>query len=582
MLIWAKQRRISFGRFLSLSMSVSSSNSGEPASLAWFAKSTLPYTPLVAEVMLTASVIRLMGLVQPFVFQTVIDRVLPFQREASLVLIVGILAVTAVFTVILDALSTYLSNHIANRLTAELANRIFRHVLNLPLAFLQRWQVGETLARIGEIDTVRGFLTGTVASVVVDALFAVIYVVALFALSPFLTLIVVIALPLQLLVFGALGPFLRSRMQTAFLSESFHQARLVEILGNLTTVKAMAGERIQHARLQETLIASLTERFRVIKWDIGSGAIQNVLGSASNILIIFFGAQLVFANTITLGELIAFHMLSDKVSGPIMSLSTIWQQWLGLKVARYRLGDLINEPPEEETAKPAFDLQGIAELEMRDIWFGYQPDHFVIKGYSVRIAADRPSIIVGPSGCGKSTIGKILVGLYQPTSGIVAVDGRDISQFDPYSLRRSLSYVPQEPVLFSGSILENLMIANPSATAEEIAWALQASASDEFVASLENGLEQQVGERGGFLSGGQRQRLSIARALLAKPSILVLDEPTSALDNEAESVVVATIANVSKTVATVVITHRRDLLGEDVNVIDLGTAIRSPLQVLHA
>ena len=217
----------------------------------------LKFTPHLFELFAIAFAIRLLGLVQPFIFQTIIDRVLPYQREATLAAIVVVLGVASLFSVGLDAVGTYLSNHMGNRLIAELARRMFGHVLHLPLRNLQRWQVGETLARVGEINTVRAFLTGTISGVVLDLLFAGIYLAALLSISPFLTLIVVIMLPLQMAAFGIIGPFLRQRMQDAFQASSRHQSRLVETLGDMVTVKAQATEQIQVDRFQETLGTTL-------------------------------------------------------------------------------------------------------------------------------------------------------------------------------------------------------------------------------------------------------------------------------------------------------------------------------------
>lgn len=241
------------------------------APLSWFTRTTFFYTPLMIELMIVAIVMRLLGLVQPFVFQAVIDRVLPFQREATLLLIVVVLGVTAILSAILDALAAYLGNHMGNRLTLDLAGRIFRHVLHLPLRQLQCWRVGETLTRISEIDTVKAFLTGTVSSILVDLLFAIIYVAALITISPMLTLIVLIVLPLQVIAFGVIGPLTRRRMQRAFLDYSRHQSRLVETLANVVTVKALGCEAVQSERLNRTLADSLLAGFEVTKLHIVNG-----------------------------------------------------------------------------------------------------------------------------------------------------------------------------------------------------------------------------------------------------------------------------------------------------------------------
>lgn len=542
----------------------------QPAPLSWFTQSTQKYTPQIIEIMVAAIVLRLLGLVQPFVLQTIIDRVLPFQREATLALIVVILVLTTLFSAGLDAIAGYLGNHMAIRLTGELGERIFRHVFNLPLRYLQRWQVGETLTRIGEIDTVRGFLTGTVSAIALDVAFAIVYIAALLSISPGLTLIVVIMLPLQVIAFGVIGPFVRQRMQAAFLAQSRHQSRLVESLGNIVTAKALASEGVHVGRLQNTLTESLAAEFRVSKLHILNGFVGNLLSNGSVILIIFFGSRLVLQGEITLGQLIAFHLLAEKVSGPIFSLSSAWEQWQALRIARLRLGDLLNEPSEMAPAKPALQVSGPLHLDVRSLSFGYAPDQPVIQGMSVDIRPDRPTLIVGDSGCGKSTFAKLLSGLYVPERGYIEANGRRLADCDPLSVRRTIAYLPQEPILFAGSILDNLLLAKPDAAPGDIAKALADSASDRFIAKLPQGLDTDVGEGGGHLSGGQRQRIALARSLLSDPSALILDEPTSALDAGSAEVVVDTLRRLAPAKTLIVITHNADLLGKDVDVIDLS------------
>ncbi|MDP9630339.1 UNVERIFIED_ORG: subfamily B ATP-binding cassette protein HlyB/CyaB [Ensifer adhaerens] len=532
---------------------------------------------MIIEIMVAAMVVRLLGLVQPFVFQTIIDRVLPFQRESTLTLIVVILVLVTLTTACLHALTGYLANHMANRLVAELARRIFRHVLGLPLRYLERWQVGETLARMGEIDTVRTFLTGTVSGLALDVLFAGTYIIALLSISPFLTAIVLIMLPLQMIAFGAMGPFIRRRMQTSFFAGARHQSRLVETFANTVTVKALASESRQAARFQETLDESLAAGFRVTKLNIVNNFVGDILENGSVILIIFFGSNLVFQNEITLGELVAFHLLAEKVSGPILSLSSIWEQWQGMRIARLRLGDFLNRPTEMEISKPPLRVDGPLRLSLEGLSFAYVPEHAVITQMTWDFAPRRPTIVVGGSGSGKSTLAKLLAGLYEPDSGAIGANGQDLRSCDPSSVRRVIAYLPQEPVLFSGTILENLLLAKPDATDEEVRKALVDSASDKVVAQLPDGVDTDVGERGGRLSGGQRQRIALARALLSDARALVLDEPTSALDAQSAGIVVAALKRLAAERTLIVITHSPDLLGADVDVLDLDALGREAM-----
>ena len=539
------------------------------AKLSWFTRSTRRYIHLIFELVVIAIVIRLIGLVQPFVFQTLIDRVLPFQRVSSLQLILLVLIGAIVFSVSLSILSGLLGTLTANRLTSDLGRRIYDHSLKLPLVCTQHFQVGELLARLGEINTVRAFLTGTIADLILDLLFVAIYLSALLSLSPFLTLIVVIFLPLQMLAFGLIGPFLRARMQDSFQASAHHQSRTVEAYGNPTTIKAMGAEDVHQQRVSNSLNNSLFQSWRVAKFNIANTAIGEVLAGLSTILVIYFGAQMVFVSELTLGQLIAFHLIAQKVSGPIFALSTVWEKWQGLRIARTRLGDLLNPLAEHETEKPVLPKVTDAQLQVNQVTFGYEPEIPIFQELDVEFCAGRPTLLIGDNGCGKSTLAKLLCGLYRPWSGSVKIDNLDLANYDAFSVRRTVGYVEQEPILFSGSIRENLLMANVNASENEIDCALAKSES-KFVYQMRHGLDTQVGERGQNLSGGQRQRIALARSLLTHPKVLVLDEPTSSLDEDTARSVIRTLMDLSKTVNVIVISHRLELMKADVTTIDLN------------
>jgi ATP-binding cassette, subfamily B, bacterial HlyB/CyaB len=549
--------------------------SNKPANLSWFTQSTLRFTPLLLELAMIAIVVRLIGLVEPFVFQTLIDRVLPFQREASLNLILAVLVGSTFFSAALSSLSSLLANQIANRLTFELGGRVFSHALSLPTLFLQRFQVGELLARIGEVDSVRNFLTSTVTELMIDLLFVVVYVFALYSLSPQLTLIVLIMLPLQMMSFAVFGPFIRRRMQASFAAEAAQQSRQVEAFGSPIAIKSISAEKLHTDRVTQALGGSLAANWHVTKVIVSSEAFGQVLRGMSVVLVIYFGSAQVFQGTLTFGQLVAFHLLSQNVAGPIFSVSKIWEKWQEFRIARLRLGDLLNESAEGDAQLPVLLPASNAPLEARNVSFSYVEDRPVLKALSMLFPPQQTSVITGDSGCGKSTIAKVLCGLYKPSAGDVLFAGQNITLHDPASVRSRIAYVSQEPILFNGTILENLLMAAPDASTDEIESALQQSEALGFVKTFPKALDTEVGDQGGRLSGGQRQRIAIARSLLTNPDVLVLDEPTSSLDEETSRKVMDTLADLSAFKTIIIITHRPDLVKGKVTVFDLNKALNS-------
>jgi len=541
----------------------------KPAAFSWFTQTTGRYTGHIAEIAVISVVLRLLGLVQPFVFQALIDRILPYQRQESLYIVVGLLTLVAIFQGSFKAISVYLGGDLVNRLTREFSNRIYQHVLHLPLRTLQTWQAGELFARMREIEVVRRFLTGTVSGVVIDILFSFIYLAALFSISPSLTLIIIILLPSQMVAMAVVGPFLRHRLKQSFVANSAHQSRLIETFRNVETVKAQAGEHRYVRRLDATMAASLALSFKITRLHVVNGLIRDVFSNAFDIMILFFGAMLVLENSITLGQLVAFHLLAGHVSGPILGLASLWEHWQGIQVSRMRLGDVLNATSENEMGTQKLSLIKPAVLRMEAVSFGYSADRQVIHKLSLMVCPGQPTVIVGRSGFGKSTVAKVLAGLYPPDAGSVLIDDQPMTNFSPGSVRAAICYLPQEPALFSGTIRENLLLANENATEDEIELALENSASVDIIKRLPEGLDTQIGEHGSSLSGGQRQRLALARLLLCNPNVLIVDEPTSALDEVSASIVTHTLMRLAQSRAVAIITHRPDVFGPDARILDL-------------
>ncbi|MBK5933389.1 ATP-binding cassette, subfamily B, HlyB/CyaB [Rhodovulum imhoffii] len=542
-------------------------NTGE-IPLSWFGKTLWKFTPLYIELIFLAICLRLIGLVEPFIFQVIIDRILPFQREASLVVVVAIFIAVSLFQLGFEVLSELLSMLTANRITREFGARIFDHLFKLPFSHFRKWSVGETIARISETDTIRAFLVGTTTGVFLDLIFVFIYIAVLFTLSAELTLIILAALPIQILIYLGFGPFLRRRLRVQFDAGAAHQTQMVENISGIASVKALSAEGKMLERLDETLHANLNAGYRVGLLNIWNDKLLFIVDKAIKISIIYFGAQFVFAGQMTLGELIAFHLLAEKVTGPIENFSSLWEGWQNIRVSRQRLGDVVNTPMEPFDALPKLPRNVEARLDFVNVDFAYHPSAPILRGFSFSAGPNTLTLVVGPSGIGKSTFGRLASGIDSPDKGEVRLGGEDIARYEPHDVRTHIAYVPQEPYLFSGTLRENLTLGATEASDEMIARALRISAAETLVEQLPLGLETHVGERGSALSGGQRQRIAIARSVIRSPKVIILDEPTSALDSASQRRMAAELQKLKREATLIIITHSPDIFASPDQVVD--------------
>jgi subfamily B ATP-binding cassette protein HlyB/CyaB len=424
------------------------------------------------------------------------------------------------------------------------------------------------MARVSETDTIRAFLVGTSTGVFLDLLFVVVYIAILLTLSGSLTLIVLAALPLQILIYLAFGPFLRRRLRAQFDAGAAHQTQMVENISGIAAVKALSAEGPMLERMDRTLHASLQTGYHVGILGMWNDQLLFILDRAITISILFFGAQLVFSGQLTLGELIAFHLIAEKISGPIENFSGLWESWQNIRVARQRLGDVVNSPTEPFDALPKLPANLQGRLQFRSVDFAYHPTAPVLKHFDFVAEPNTLTLIVGPSGIGKSTFGRVASGIDVPDYGEVTIDGENIAGFEPHSVRTKISYVPQEPYLFSGTLRENLTLGDETATEEMIERALRISAADRLIEQLPLGLDTHVGERGSALSGGQRQRIAIARALVRNPRVIILDEPTSALDAAAQHRMAAELEALKSEATLIIITHNPGVFSGADQVVD--------------
>jgi subfamily B ATP-binding cassette protein HlyB/CyaB len=530
--------------------------------VTWFLGAIHKYRGLLSEVLAASFFLQLFALISPLFFQVVIDKVLVHRSMSTLdVLVIGLVAI-ALFETVLGILRTYLFSHTTNRIDVELGARLFRHLLALPIAYFQARRVGDSVARVRELENIRNFLTSSALTLVIDLFFTFVFLAVMFFYSPLLTWIVLGSLPLYIAISAGTTPLFRRRLDEKFQRGAENQAFLVECVAGAETLKAMAVEPQMQRRGEEQLAGYVAASFRVLSLGNTSSQIVQFINKLVMAGILYFGARLVIDGNLTVGELVAFNLLAGRVSAPVLRLAQIWQDFHQARLSVRRLGDILNTPAEPvynpgRTVLPP--IRGNVTFER--VTFRYRIDGpEVLHDVSLDVPAGQLVGIVGPSGSGKSTLSKLVQRLYVPESGRVLVDGVDLAQVDPAWLRRQIGVVLQENVLFNRSVRDNIALADPALATERVVAAAKLAGAHEFILELPEGYDTIVGERGGTLSGGQRQRLAIARALIADPRILIFDEATSALDYESERIVQQNMAQIARGRTVFVIAHRLSAL----------------------
>ncbi|SAI68156.1 cyclolysin secretion ATP-binding protein [Bordetella ansorpii] len=523
---------------------------------SWFIPAVLKYRRLLAEVFVVSLVLQLFALVTPLFFQVVMDKVLVHRSFTTLdVIAIGLLAVVT-FEVVLTGLRSYVFAHTSSRIDVELGARLFRHLLNLPLSYFRARRVGDSVARVRELENIRSFLTGNAITVVLDLIFSVVFLAVMLYYSVWLTLIVLASLPCYFLLSMGFTPSLRARLNEKFNRGAENQSFLVETISGIETLKASAVEPQWIRKWDNQLAAYVKAGFRTTA--IGTVANGGVTFVSKLVTVgtMWLGAKLVIDGQLTVGQLIAFNMLSGNVAGPVMRLAQLWTDFQQVGISMQRLGDILNTRTEVHGARPALPpVRG--RIDFDQVEFRYRPGaQLALRGVTLNIQAGETIGIVGRSGSGKSTLTKLVQRLYQPEQGRVLIDGVDIATIDASSLRRQIGVVLQENVLFNRSIRDNIALHDPGMPLQQIMRAAQLAGAHEFIAELPEGYETMVGEHGATLSGGQRQRIAIARALLSNPRILIFDEATSALDYESERIIQNNMREICKGRTVIIIAHR--------------------------
>lgn len=544
------------GRVLLLASRASVSGEFARFDFTWFIPVVVKYRRLLLEVLGVSLALQLLALITPLLFQVIMDKVLVNQVPSTLTLIgIGLVAV-AIFEAALGGLRNYVFAHTTNRIDVELGARLFRHLLALPLNYFTSRRVGDSVARVRELENIRDFLTGQTLTSIIDTAFIVVFLAVMYVYSGWLTLIVVASLPCYALISLGVTPALRARLNEKFARGADNQAFLVESVTGIETVKAMAVEPQFTQRWDRQLAAYVAASFRVLTLaTLGQQGVE-LVSKLVTVAIMWVGTLLVMEGRLTVGQLVAFNMLAGHVSGPIVRLAQLWQEFQQVGISMQRLGDILNARTELPKSRQALaSINGAISFDA--VTFRYRPDApEAVRQFSLEVAPGEVIGIVGRSGSGKSTITRLLQRLYVPEQGHVRVDGVDLALADPAWLRRQLGVVLQDDFLFHRSVRENIALSDAAMGLDEVMAAAKLAGAHEFILGLPEGYDTVVGEQGTGLSGGQRQRVAIARALVTNPRILVFDEATSALDYESERAIQDNMREICRGRTVLIVAHR--------------------------
>ncbi|MDZ7962120.1 MAG: peptidase domain-containing ABC transporter [Aulosira sp. DedQUE10] len=542
-----------------LTVEQAESDRPEKFSLRWFLPSISKYRLVLMEVLVASFFVQIFGLANPIVTQIIIDTVL-IQKSLDTLDILGIfLLVIGVFEAALTSLRIYLFADTTNRIDIRLGSEVIEHLLRLPLSYFEHRRVGELAGRINELENIRQFLTGTALTVVLDAVFSVIYIGIMLFYSWVLTLVALATVPLFAILTTFIVPIVQQQLRKKAERYADTQSYLVEILTGIQTVKAQNIELKSRWQWRDRYTRYISAGFKNVLTSSTANSISGFLNQFSSFVLLWVGAHLVISNQLSLGQLIAFRIIAGYVTSPLLRLIQLSQNFQEVALSIERLGDILDTAPEVQASDrhniQLPDIEGA--IKYTGVSFGFSPDDSLkLININLDIAPGTFVGIVGQSGSGKSTLTKLLPRLYEPIAGQIQIDGYDIRKVELNSLRRQIGIVLQDTLLFEGTIQENIALIRPDATTEDIIAAAKAAAAHDFIMALPNGYNTTVGERGSALSGGQRQRIAIARTVLQNPRLLILDEATSALDYESEQQVCRNLMEFFRGSTVLFITHR--------------------------
>lgn len=529
----------------------------------WFLKVILKYKSALIQVLIAYFIIQMIGLSVPIFIQFILDKVLTSANIATLSVLSVLISVALLFELILTLAKDYVFHFTTNRIDMILNSKIIRHLFALPLAYFENRRVGDTVARVREVENIRSFLTGTPLVALLDVLFVFVYIIIMFFYSSLLSFVILAIVPLIVIIYAFVTPVFRKQLDQKYYDGAELQSFIVESMNGIHTIKAFALEPKMDEKWEDIAAEYIHTSFKTSKLVFITNDVVSFLQKFQDIIVIALGAVLVIERKMTIGELVAFRMIASRITSPLLRFVQMWQDFQQMSLSVRRVSDIFLHPMEYSdeayTTMDLPDLKGSIRFEHVDFRYQIQQP-LVLKDITFTIHPDQIIGVIGRSGSGKSTLSKLMQRLYVPENGKIFFDDIDTSTIDPTWLRQQIGVVLQENFIFNGTVKENIAVSDASIDFETVEKISKIAGAHEFIMKLEKGYNTIIGEKGVGLSGGQKQRLAIARALITNPSILIFDEATSALDYESERIIQKHLQTICRGRTVIIIAHRLSTL----------------------
>ncbi|KVP16873.1 peptidase domain-containing ABC transporter [Burkholderia ubonensis] len=531
--------------------------SSEAFGWRWFFKAFLSRKKVVRDVLAASLVVQLIGLAFPLATQAVVDKVITNQAMSTLVALGIGIALFSIANATLSWLKQKLLLRLANVVDAELSVRVMLHLFRLPLRYFEARATGSLITRVKGVSRVREFASSAFLMLALEIPFMFIFLALMLGYSWQLSGTVLIFVSGMVGLSFACGPHLRGMANKQFEAGAKTQAFLTERVAAYETVKSLQLESTSVSEFAELNRKELNAGLRLREFANGYSSFMQMAEQLMSAAVLCLGAYLAMTSThLTIGMLVAFQMFAQRVSQPLLKLSGMWQELQQIRTAVAQLGEVMSTPTERYGSSPTSLGKVKGALAVEALSFRHAPDRPPLyTNLNFTVEPGQVTLITGPSGSGKSTLSKVMQGLYQSYEGFVRVDGRDIRSMTVNELRDLFGVVPQETILFAGTILDNVL-AGGQATMEQAVQACRMAGIHTAIENMAEGYQTVIGERGVGLSGGQRQRIGIARALLKRPVVLIFDEATSGLDDASSEHIGQTVNYLRGKVTVLFVAHK--------------------------